>query len=94
MEYEVAYTVPARPFVSRSARKELLLFLVLLTTLHKATLYLPMLIYHSLFICCIMYLLYALVEIFKQRSYYWQQNGETEKMGQLFVDFCEFIPVD
>jgi hypothetical protein len=26
-----------------------------------------------------MYLLYALVEIFKEWSYYWQQNGEIEK---------------
>lgn len=70
------------PLFSPSARRELL-FLVPLTTLHKATVYLRSLIYHSLFICCIIYLLYAFVEIFKQRSYYWQQNGETEKNGSV-----------
>jgi len=79
MEYKVAYTVPARPFVSPSARREVLIFLVPLTTLHKPTVYLHMLIYHSfLFICCMMYLLQVLFEILKQMSYYWQQNGENE----------------
>jgi hypothetical protein len=44
MEYKVANTVLARPFVSPSAKRELL-FLVPLTNLNKATVYLPTLIY-------------------------------------------------